>query len=339
MMLSSAWPVVGDDLPRPTEVTVVVGPNRADEPVATEFSRDRAAGFLQAASLEWQAKRKCMACHTNYAYLYACPTVSGNAAEHGEVRTFAEDLVSRRWKEKGPRWDTEVVATAAALAFNDAATTGRLHRLTRQALDRMWTVQRSDGGWTWLKCGWPPMESDDHYGVTLAAIAVGVAPEAYARTEAAQQGLAGIRKYLKNTPPQSLHHQAMILWASSYIDDLTTAGQRQSCIDKLLALQQDDGGWVLATLGTWDRSDGREQDTRSSDGYGTGFVIYVLRQAGVPASHESIQRGLEWLKTHQRESGRWFTRSLNSDNKHYLTHAGTAMALMALAACDPVSGP
>ena len=30
------------------------------------------------------------------------------------------------------------------------------------------------------------------------------------------------------------------------------------------------------------------------------------------------------------ESGRWFTRSLNRDNYHFLTHAGTAFAVMAL---------
>jgi squalene-hopene/tetraprenyl-beta-curcumene cyclase len=43
---------------------------------------------------------------------------------------------------------------------------------------------------------------------------------------------------------------------------------------------------------------------------------------------------VDWLKSHQRESGRWFTRSLHQDSMHYITHAGTAMAVMALAACD-----
>ena len=68
---------------------------------------------------------------------------------------------------------------AAVLAHNDAATTGKLHPLTHKALDRMWTVQREDGG------------------------------------------------------------------------------------------------WGLATLGGWKRSDGKEQDKDSSGGYGTGFVIYL----------------------------------------------------------------
>ena len=101
----------------------------------------------------------------------------------------------------------------------------------------------------------------------------------------------------------------------------------------LLALQRPDGGWATASLGTWKRTDGKEQDLQTSDGYGTGFVITVARLAGVPASDERLARGIAWLKTHQRESGRWFTRSLNTDSKHYLTHVGTAFALLALHEC------
>lgn len=309
-------------------------PNQPDEPFAKEFSLERASHFLDAASIQWQKQRKCMTCHTNYAYLYARPGISNEAPAHKEVRRFAEQLVLTRWEEKGPRWDAEVVATAASLAFNDAATTGDLHPATRKALDRMWTVQREDGGFSWLKCGWPPMESDDYYGVTLAAIATGVAPADYANSEAAKKGLDNVRIYLRKNPPPTVHHQAMLLWASRYVDGLITEEQKSNCIEQLLSLQKKDGGWALATLGDWKRSDGKEQDLETSDGYGTGFVVYVFRSTGMPVNSPTIQRGVHWLKTHQRESGRWFTRSLNKDNKHFISHAGTAMAIMALSACD-----
>ena len=208
------------------------------------------------------------------------------------------------------------------------------HRILPLACDELIQAQREDGGWDWLKCGWPPMESDDHYGVTLAAIAVGTAPGKYAQSEAAQRGLEGIRRYLsKNTPP-TLHHSAMLLWAASYTEGLLTREQKTEIVKQLQALQREDGGWALASLGDWERADGKEQDTKTSDGYGTAFVIYALRRADVPAESEGIQRGVEWLKTHQRESGRWFTRSLNRDSKHFISHAGTAMAVLALAACD-----
>jgi len=309
--------------------------NRADEPLAETFSLPKAAEFLDRVALDWQKRRKCMTCHTNYLYLMARPEVGEpDAPALATVRQFAEELVSERWEEKGPRWDAEVVMTAAVLALNDAATTGELHDLTRRALDRIWTVQRKDGGFDWLKCDWPPMESDDHYGATMAAIGVGAAPDNYTDTPAARAGLSKLRTYFENNPPPTLHHEAMLMWASSYVDGVFEAHEKAACIADLRVLQHDDGGWGAATLGDWQRGDDTQQDLESSDGYGTGFVIYVLRRAGVPADDPQIQLGIAWLKNNQRASGRWFTRSLYRDNHHFLTHAGTNMAVMALAACD-----
>ena len=311
-------------------------PNRKDEPLARQFSAEAALHFLDSAALQWQKQKKCFTCHTNYAYLYARPLVSADAPAHKEVRRFAEELVAERWKKQGPRWDAEVVATAAALAFNDAATSGKLHPLTRTALDRMWTVQQPDGGWKWLKCNWPPMESDDHYGATLAALAAGVAPEGYAKTEAAQKGLARLRRYFAKNPAKDLHHRAMLLWVSTYLDGFLSAEQKAACVKELTALQKPDGGWALATLGDYKRADKQSQDMASSDGYATGFVVYVLRRAGVPAEDVRIKKGVAWLKANQRASGRWFTRSVNRDSKHYISHAGTAFAVMALAECGAI---
>lgn len=310
------------------------GPNRRDEPLAQQFSMEKALGFLDSVALTWQKERKCFTCHTNYAHLYARPLVSADAPAAQEVRKFAEELIEKRWADSGPRWDAEVVATGAALAFNDAATTGKLHPLTREALDRMWTVQREDGGFTWIKCDWPPMESDDHYGATLAAIAVGRAPEDYAKTDAAVAGIKKLKEYFQANPGPTLHHRAMVLWAATKLEGLLSADEQQAIVKQLSELQKADGGWAVATLGDWKRGDGSPQDTEHSDGYGTGFVVYILRQAGVPANDPRIQKGIAWLKSNQRESGRWFTRSLHADSKHFITHAGTAFAVMALAECD-----
>lgn len=320
----------------PVTLKNVVPPkdNAKDEPLAKSFSLDKALHFLDSAALGWQKNRACFSCHTNYAYLYARPLVDAKVEAHQEVRRYAEELVSERWVKKGPRWDAEVVCAAAALAFNDAHTTGKLHPQTRTALDRIWTVQQKGGGFKWLKCQWPPMESDDHYGATLAAIAVGVAPEAYAKSDAATKGMAGIRAYLTKNAPPMLHHKAMILWAASYQPDLLADKERQATIKELLDLQRPDGGWNTASLGSWKRGDAKAQDLESSDGYGTGFVLYVLHRAGIPGEDGHVKKGLAWLRNNQRESGRWFTRSLFRDNMHYLSHAGSAFAVMAMAAWE-----
>jgi len=184
-----------------------------------------------------------------------------------------------------------------------------------------------------MKYNQPPSEIDDHYGVTMAAIGVGVAPDNYADTPAARAGLDRIREYFRHNPPAHLHHRAMLSLASLHVEGIMTEAARRQVVDDLFALQKPDGGWGIVTMGNWERSDDKQRDMESSDGYGTGFAIYVLRQAGVPAEEPRVQRGIAWLKTHQRASGRWFTRSMWKDSQHYNTHTGTAYAILALAAC------
>lgn len=319
-----------------------VGPNSPDEPLAKKVSLSRAATFLDDVSIDWTRERKCGTCHTNYAYMIARPAVKElSSPELGEIRSFFEQRIAH-WddpeKEAKPRWDTEVVATAATLAINDAATTGKLHPLTRRALDRMWTLQKPNGSWDWLKCNWPPYEHDDYYGAVFAALGVGNAPDDYRNAKSAQPGLAKLREYLHKTPAPSLHHQAFLMWASLKLDGLMTPDQRAETVKALLAAQRPDGGWNLPSLGDWSRHDKTPNDKNGpSDGYGTGFVVYVLRQANVPADDEAIRRGVAWLESHQRASGRWFTRSLSHDKAHYITHAGTGFAILALKACEPTS--
>jgi squalene-hopene/tetraprenyl-beta-curcumene cyclase len=125
------------------------------------------------------------------------------------------------------------------------------------------------------------------------------------------------------------------MWAALKVDGFMSDKIRKSTITELLALQKPDGGWSLPTLGDWTGRDELPNDrTAPSDGYATGLVIYILRQAGVPASSGPIQKGVAWLKSNQRESGRWFTRSVNTDRYHFITHAGTAFAVLALKACE-----
>jgi squalene-hopene/tetraprenyl-beta-curcumene cyclase len=307
------------------------GPNRADEPFIEEFSFSAAVRFMDSVALSWQKQRRCFACHSNYAFLLARPAVTYKVPVHREIRSALEYLAEHP-RNKSYRV-TEAVMVASVLAQNDAATTGKLHPVTRKALDRIWAAQREDGGWTWLDDDEPPSEIDDHYGVTMAAIGVGVAPDDYCDTPAAKEGLEKIRKYFRNNPPANMHHRAMKMLASLHVDGIMTNAERQEVIKDLFALEKGDGGWGLATLGNWKRADGKEQDYESSDGYGTGFAIYALRCAGVPARDSRIQKGIAWLKTHQRTSGRWFTRSMKKDSKHYITHSGTAYAILALAAC------
>jgi squalene-hopene/tetraprenyl-beta-curcumene cyclase len=126
----------------------------------------------------------------------------------------------------------------------------------------------------------------------------------------------------------------MLLWASLKLDGLMTPAEREATLRDVLALQRDDGGWCLPSFGDWKRHDGTpNRKDAPSDGYATGLAVYLLRISGFEVGHPAVKRGAEWLKSNQRESGRWFTRSLGTDDNHYLSHVGTAYAVMALDAC------
>ena len=305
-------------------------PNSPDEPLAKRMSVAKGVDFIDRASLHWQSSRKCVTCHTNCAYLMVRARLEADPAPYNSVRTFFEQYVDG-WSKEKPE-PQGIVVTAAALAIDDASK-GKLTQVTQTAFDEAWDIQRDDGSWDWLKCGWGPFESDDHYGVTLAAIAAVKAPDDYAKTNKATAGLAKLRSWLENHPPRLLHQKAMMLWLGKELPEWVKNEDCQRWQKELLDLELPGGGWATAGLGDWKRKDGSEQTLDKADGYGTGFVMFALRQSGLPPIHPAIRRGIGWLKTHQRESGRWFTRSPYKDGRHYISHAGTAFALLALAEC------
>lgn len=316
----------------------------SDEPIREGFSAEQAARYLDTASLNWQKSRKCATCHTNMSYLMARPALSSALEDSGEVRKFFENYYMQRWEggKKSPGNAYDPVVVGAALAFNDVQTSGELSDTTCKTLDTMWDTQREDGGWNWAKCGWAPMEIDDHYGVTLAALAVGIAPDNYAETEAAKKGMEKVKRYLKNNPAPSLHHRIMISWGALRVEGLMEPAEQKSVLKEMLSKQLPDGGWSTPSfLSDWEefkRKDKKPHNANTSDAYSTGLAIVVAREMGIPATDERLKKGISWLKTNQRESGKWFTRSPSKDSRHYFTNFGCAFAVLALQSCGELPG-
>jgi squalene-hopene/tetraprenyl-beta-curcumene cyclase len=311
----------------------------ADEPPAASFSARKAAEYLDRSALNWQKTKKCVTCHTNLFYMASRPALRDVLPDSGEVRRFYEDYRDVRWKERPPKesqgfW---TIVVAAGLTLNDMQSTGKLSPAARDVLNTMWTTQRADGGWTWPDCNYAPLEIDDHYGATVAALAVGLAPDDYRDEPHVRAGLEKLRAYFRNNPPKSLHHRAMIAWTSLRIEGLATDDDRRRTLGELLALQLPDGGWSTAGLLTdWnglELEEGRPLQTKTSDGYGTGLVMVIARELGVAADDARLRRGVQWIRTHQRESGKWFTRSPVVDAHNLISNAGSAYVVLALQAC------
>jgi squalene-hopene/tetraprenyl-beta-curcumene cyclase len=330
LLLAWSWTAAGAE--------TAAGP--AGEPLLERVSYAKAAAYLDAGAHAHE--KDCFACHATFAYLPARPALAATAAVYQETRQALERSAAKLAAEKlspqdKPARVAAVVLTAVALAQIDAAA-GKLQPLTRKTLDRIWDVQREDGGWNWIQAGEPPSGIDDHFGVTTAAIGVTAAPDQYAGVPQARRGLDGIRRYLRAHPPATMHQRAMLLLAAARLDGLLSPQQKRQTADELLSLQRPDGGWAMSGLGDWKRLDGAPLDRTASDGYGTGLVLYVLRRgAGIPAADPRLGKAVAWLQTHQRASGCWFTRSPRK-NDELSTYVGTACAIQALDACGEIRG-
>lgn len=318
----------------------------ADEPLLRTWSPAKATEYLDKWASYHEGK-KCLDCHETYAYLQARPYLPAITPRHAERRAaaeaYAEGLLKEQWpaeiadlkpvQRTAERRVTEALMTAVVLAQHDAATLGKLQKVSRDSLDGMWKLQRPDGAWHWLKTTEPPSATDDHYGAAMVAIGTGLAPDDYARTPAAQAGLERIRAYLKEHPPRHLHQRLLLMMAHKAIGGLMTPEERQGTVAELFKLQRPEGGWAMPSLADWKRIDKTPQDLTNSDGYGSGFSVYALRLAGdVPADDPRVRKAIRWIKTHQREGGYWYTRSPKI-NDAMSTYVGTSYVIMALHLC------
>ena len=182
------------------------------------------------------------------------------------------------------------------------ARAGRLSDDTRTAFDVMWALQMktgpNEGAWTWLDFNYEPWESPNspYFGASMAALAVGSAPEGYAASAAIRDRMKALRGYFQRQHPTvSLLNQLHGLWAFGGIPDLLTPEQRQSTIDAAFALQQPDGGWSTSSLGAYQRVDKTPNDT-SADGYATALATLALQAAGVDRHEPRVAKGLDWLR-------------------------------------------
>jgi squalene-hopene/tetraprenyl-beta-curcumene cyclase len=315
----------------------------------------------------------CVSCHTVLPYAMGRPALRQSLGETGpsapeqqmlgyiikrvnlwnEVKPFYsdEDIAPKKTRESR---GTEAIMNALILARYDAQQ-GHLNDITRKALDDMWAIQLpaavpatppaggaddETGSWDWINFQNAPWESNEshYYGATLAAIAVGLAPENYKDSPAIQPRLHLLTQYLlRDYETQPLVNRIVVLWASSQLPALLPPDRRATLLKEIGDHQQADGGWSLTTLGPWQpRHDNTPLDTRS-DGYATGLTVYALKQAGISTDTPEMKHAIAWLLANQdSKQGLWPAYSLNkqrdpaSDIGRFMSDAATSYSVLAL---------
>ncbi len=322
-----------------------------DEPKRAEFSAELADRYLTDGALAWSREKKCVSCHTNGSYLAVRGALTPKLGPPPtEMRDFfvqqVEELATRDTASlrKG---DTSTATTyiALGLAEWDAHVTKSLSPETDEALRVMLLAQSANGSWANDTC-WPPLESSAFHSATVAALAVATAPGWLARRSdvGSKDQIEKLRTYLRGSDPAHDYARVLLLWAATRMPDLVDKNRKSELIDMLWRHQREDGGWSLRTFAKPEQWGAGNRSARllnepditdpSSDGHMTGLAVLVLRDAGVEAKDGRIQAAVSWLKNNQRESGRWWTRSLNTDTFHFITFSSTGYALLALAKCD-----
>lgn len=321
----------------------------ANEPARERWSLAAGLTYLDQGAEAWTKGKGCISCHTNGSYMMIRPSLTSQVGRPPESmrRLFLEELGSFEKQStaslrKGIQ-PTQLAYLAAGLASWDRHINGHQTEETDRALRLMLQAQSEDGSFGNDDC-WPPLESSSYHSATVAAIAVAATPgwlEKSASTADVKPAIQRLESFLKNTPPPHAYGRVLLWWANHYWPGLATAEFNEHTVALVTQLQQKDGGWTLRSFADpEDWGDGSRAaklraestfDNPTSDGHMTGLVCMVLRLHGTPSSDPVLHRGLNWLKTNQRVSGRWWTRSLNTDRYHFITYSSTCYALAALA--------
>jgi squalene-hopene/tetraprenyl-beta-curcumene cyclase len=336
-----------------------VPPASAAEPIGREFSLRTASAYVEGGAAIWTREYKCVTCHTNGAYMLVRPMLTAYLGQPElEQHQFFLSVLKQQLADDKSTLESDLgpaqsVYVAAGLAAWDANITGKPSPETEAALKLMFRLQRSSGTWKSNDC-WPPFESSAYQLATVAAMAAGTAPGWANGVEAAElrPELERLKVYLRaERGLQGDYDRTALLWAAGELPDLLDARRKQELVAMIFQHQLADGGWSIRTFarpeqwGSGNRAgklrSEREFAAPASDGHMTGLAIVALRKAGVDAADPRIQRAISWLLHNQRISGRWWTRSLNTDKWHFITYSGTLYPLLGLALCGqlPVLPP
>jgi squalene-hopene/tetraprenyl-beta-curcumene cyclase len=333
----------------------------ADEPRVAKFDASTtaaAARYLNDGAVSWVREKSCVNCHTTGIYLSEWPALSAWLGKpNEEVREqFVENIpettkvaVTEKDGLKHIPGAFTAVWRTLGLAEWDKHTTGKLSEDTLKSLKDMLLRQFPDGSYvSHGEVEIPHITTDFELSLQAARTFKSAPGWLESLTDADTLArVAKLKSWLREAPPRNDFDRILRLQLAHYFPELVTAEQKNTALGILTTRQHSDGGWSVRDMSALKDWHFQISDTveklitglpdaaqPESDAYMTALAVVLLRQADVPASDPRVQRGLAWLKSQQRVTGRWWMQSLYRGNYQYITYIATAQALKAFALCD-----
>jgi len=260
--------------------------------------------FLQKDAVEWRRQKTCATCHHGVMTVWAM----SEAKAHGYtvpaegLKEVSAWTLEQRFKDlekpRDARPGFNMVNTPAlylgammqTLPKQDVVPASELQRIAGHLVKH----QESDGAWKWTLAPpanrFPPAFESDEVATILGLIALndrsGASdPKGAEQAEARRKAEAWLAKTAPTSTTQALAYRLVL-------GSRGTKSPNSADIERLVGLQQKDGGWSqLPGLG--------------SDAYATGQVLFALNLAGVSRDRPEIQRGVAYLASAQRADGSW----------------------------------
>ncbi|MEZ6040783.1 MAG: prenyltransferase/squalene oxidase repeat-containing protein [Planctomycetaceae bacterium] len=339
----------------------------ADEPRVTSFgetSVKAAVAYLEDGAVSWVRERTCVNCHTTGPYMTERPALSplfgppSQEVRDNFAQSVPKEITTLTPTDKNGHVYYPGTFTSVWRALGLAVWDQHLSESTTEPTDRalrdMFAHQSEDGSFvTHGEVEIPHITTDFELSLQ-AARAITAAPGWLDKLS--DQDLRArvdrLKEWFSTAEPANDFDRILKLQLASYLPDVVSEDERQAAMAILTARQHEDGGWStrdLSAVNDWhfEMSDTvvnlitslPDAASPESDAYMTALAVVLLRQSGVAASDDRIQRGLTWLKREQRESGRWWMHSLYRGNYHFTTYIATAEALKALSLCDELHKP
>lgn len=315
--------------------------------------------YLDDGAVAWLRERKCVACHSPGAYMVDRPMLTKQLGKPSEevLAAFISSIDDKPRETKEKQGITfhvhaeRAVWRAAGLVQWDKHVTGKTSEHTDRALRVMLLQQSSHGGYYMPDAVEIPYETTDFELTQHAARALVEAPGWLANVKDPEllQRIDRLKQYLRKAEPRHDYDRALRVGLSSFMPDVVSPENRNADIEMLWSKQHQDGGWStrdMSDVNNWSEhmtdivvqliEDLPDAADPQSDAYMTALAICLLRESGAPAEDARIQRGIFWLKSELRVTGRWWMHSLYRGNYHFSTYIATSKAMQALAMCDAI---